>query len=842
MKKYKDHLLEQLELDVNIGYIVLDNDYKILDVNSYILRSTKFNKSELIGSSINSLVYTHDFHDSFVNIINSRIKNNEPLSFKHEIINAQGGSIWFNISGCIYQNYSIWFAVPIYNENKKEKAIKEIISSIYVKDGLPFMDAITLQISKTLDADHTFIGEIQDSDLSVKTISHSMDKKIVDGFEYNLRDTPCELVHNGKASVFPQDITSLFPKDQVLKDLGIEGYAGIPLFNEKNETLGLIVALYREPIKDPEFVFSTISLFANIVANEYERQKAERAVEEQSVYYQSIIDGIKEPLMVIDKNYNIVLSNKAADKNKVYKYISDKKHPKCYEVSHKRDQPCEGVEHPCPLEVVMDTQERVVLTHEHLDENGKSHFIELTSTPLYDKNSEFIGIIESSRDITEHIDTREQLKEYVDELIYRENYNTLTNLPNRVLFYDRVEQAIRSNKNRKSKLAILFVDIDKFKFINDSFGINIGNDVLKKVAHTLQEHIQDSDTLAHFGADEFAIVHQSVENTNEIIDYVHKILNSFVEPFVFDGNKIYITVSLGVSIYPDDSLVTEELLKYSDVALHKAKENGKNSYEFYRQNLTEAAYERIVLENNLREAVSSDELVDYYQPKVDITTNKIIGLEALIRWQSKDLGLVAPNKFIPLAEELGIISLIDLWMLNTVSKRVSKWYETGHNPGIVSINITFQTFKLENFKDLLLEILQNNKCDPKYLELEITENQIMDDPEFTIELLNNIKSLGIRVSIDDFGTGYSSLSYLKKLPIDTLKIDKMFIDEVANNEQDAAISKTIITLAKTLKLDIVAEGVEYKEQKEFLSKNGCNVVQGYFYYKPMDIEETSKLI
>lgn len=842
MKKYHSDLLEYLEVNTTVGYIVLDHNYDILDVNSYFLDLTKYSKNDLAGKNINFFTLSREKHNSFLNTVNMRLKNKEPLSFKHELRKSNGDVIWLNISGTVYKEHSIWFATPIETSSKKEEAIKQIISSIYKKDDTPFMDAITMQICKTLGADHTFIGEIHDRELSVTTLSHCMDKKIVGGFKYNLKNTPCELVHDGKVSVFPQNITSIFPYDQDLKDLGIEGYAGVPLFNEKQETLGLIVALYRKPIEDPEFISSTISLFANIVANEYERQKAERAVEEQSIYYQSVIDGIKEPLMVIDKDYNIVLSNKAADQNKILECISDKKNPKCYEVSHKRSGPCEGIEHPCPLQTVMDIQDRVVVTHEHPNEDGDLHFMELTATPLYDKNSEFIGIIESARDITEHINTREQLKEYVDELIYRENYNTLTNLPNRVLFYDRIEQAIRANKQREGKFAVLFVDIDRFKFVNDSFGINVGNEVLKKVSEILQECIKDNDTLAHFGSDEFGIISQSVKNTNEIIDYVHKILNSFNDPLVLDSQKVYVTVSLGVSIYPDDTLATEELIKYSDVAMHKAKENGKSSYEFYTRELTDVAYERIVLENNLREAINSNELVAYYQPKVDIQTSKIIGMEALIRWQNKDFGLVSPAKFIPLAEEIGIISLIDLWMLNTVSKTIAKWYEDGQNPGVVSINITFQTLKLENFKELLIDILDKNRCDPKYLELEITENQIMDNPHVTIELLNLIKSLGIRISIDDFGTGYSSLSYLKKLPIDTLKIDKTFIDEVANNEQDAAISKTIITLAKTLNLNIVAEGVETIEQKDFLLKNECSTVQGYFYHKPMSEEDIYKLI
>jgi diguanylate cyclase (GGDEF)-like protein len=459
---------------------------------------------------------------------------------------------------------------------------------------MPFMDAITLQFSKTLKANHVFVGEIQNSQLSVKTLSHCMDQQIVDGFEYNLKDTPCELVYDGKISIFPQNVRSLFPKDKDLQDLNIEAYAGIPLFNEKKETFGLIVALFRDSIEDPEFVTSTIAVFANLVANEYERQQAQKAVNEQAIYYQSIMDGVKEPLMVIDDNYNIVLMNKAADNHKVLSKINDIKHPKCYEVSHKQEVPCDGINHPCPLKLAMEKKEQIIITHNHEDEKGNPHYVELAATPLYDKNNRFIGIIESSKDITEHIHTREQLKVYKDKLHHEEHYNSLTNLPNRILFYDRVEQAIKHSKNSNNKFAVLFIDIDNFKAVNDSLGIDAGNTVLKKVAQYLKEYVKDSDSIAHFGADEFGIIFQSIDNTNILIDHLDKFTKIFKEPISVNNNKVYISVSIGISIYPDDSQDSGGIFKFADIALHKAKANGKNTYEFYTQALTDEAYDRIV--------------------------------------------------------------------------------------------------------------------------------------------------------------------------------------------------------------------------------------------------------
>lgn len=577
--------------------------------------------------------------------------------------------------------------------------------------------------------------------------------------------------------------------------------------------------------------------YLNVLSELEGRKKAENKIQEQSVFYQSILDGIKEPLMVIDKDYNVVILNKAAEEHKVIQNIHDVQHPKCYEISHKQSHPCDGTGHPCPLHKVMETKGPVTMMHNHPDVNGESHFVELTATPLYDKSGTFIGIVESTKDITSEIRTRKELEEYKDKLEYEEHYNTLTGLPNRILFYDRVDQATKYAIRDDKKYAILYVDINNFKSINDSFGIDMGNETLKALAEILKEHARESDSVAHFGADEFGLILNSIKDTNVVIDYVEKLKNIFKDPLQIKNEKLYITVSMGISIYPTDSEDSDDLIKYADIALHKAKRIGKDNYEFYTGDLTQIAYERIVLENSLREAIYNGELVPYYQPKVDAVSEQIIGMEALVRWKHKSLGLIPPIKFITIAEEIKIIADIDLFMLDSATKAISRWYQEGLNPGVVSVNVSLDTLKSTNFAQRVADILQTNKCKAEYLELEITESQIMDDPNKIIAILNEIKQLGIKFSIDDFGTGYSSLAYLKKLPIDKLKIDKTFVDEIPNNEDDVTIIKTIIALSKSLKLDVIAEGVETKEQKDFLLDNGCRLIQGYFYSKPLNEED-----
>jgi len=311
-KNSKKEFYKKFFNDPNIGLFWLNRKYKIAKVNPTIMELTGYKESELLGQSIDLLLTCDDREDSFRQLINN--SDQKILNLTHQIKCRDGSYFWTQLNGQIDEEGSLWSLILIKNINKKENAIKELITSVYQKGGLPFMDAITLQLAKSLNANHVFIGEITDTKLSVQTLTHCMDGTLVDNFTYNLKDTPCERVYDGKVSVYPQDIQRLFPKDQDLKDLNIQGYAGVPLFNARNETIGLIVALYRESIQEPDFVSSILTLFANHVVHEYERQKSEAMIKEQAIYYQSILDGVHEPLMVIDKEYNIILMNEAAKK------------------------------------------------------------------------------------------------------------------------------------------------------------------------------------------------------------------------------------------------------------------------------------------------------------------------------------------------------------------------------------------------------------------------------------------------------------------------------------------------------------------------------------------------
>ena len=717
------------------------------------------------------------------------------------------------------------------NSLNYENSIKDIISAMYAKNDVPFMDAMVLQLAKTLKADHIFVGELQTDKFSVKTLAHCKDNRVVDGFEYLLSNSPCEVVYEGNVVIYPKNIRTLFPLDKDLIALDIEAYAGIPLFNDKQETFGAIVALYHKPIENPEFVSSIMTLFANQVANEIERQHSEQRTNEQAIYYQSIIDGVSDSLMVVDKEFNVVIMNEVAKSKQYGLEINRDSKIKCYELSYNRKTPCDDDAHPCPLQQVFERQKARSLVHNHKDMNEKEHVIELTCSPLKDKNNKLIGVVKSAKDITEHLETKQELKDQKEILHYQLHYDQLTGFANRALFTDRLNQSLENAKYYKKKVAVLIIDIDNFKVVNDSFGFIIGNEVLKSVGNFLEDSICQVDSVANFGADEFAII------LNDIIS-ITNIINSLMDkPIKYDNHSLYITLSIGISIYPDDAIQTETLLKNAITAMHKTKEDGKNGYKFYKEEMSLKVFEHVILENSLREAVAKEELIVYYQPQVDGILGDILGMEALVRWKHPTLGLISPANFIPIAEETGIIVDIDLWVIKTAITQMVLWRKEGLNSGILSMNLSIKLLQYKNFITELEKIIEDTQCDTSWIELEITESQIMNDIEQSLEILNKLKELGIKLAIDDFGTGHSSLTYLKQLPIDKLKIDKSFVDELPYNNEDITIARTIISLTKGLHLNIIAEGVENLEQKEFLVKEGCPNIQGYYYFKPMPAEE-----
>ncbi len=421
-------------------------------------------------------------------------------------------------------------------------------------------------------------------------------------------------------------------------------------------------------------------------------------------------------------------------------------------------------------------------------------------------------------------------------------YDSLTKLPNRTLFDNRLGEAIADANRLGQKFGLLFIDLDNFKQINDTLGHNYGDNVLKIIAERLSDCTNNDNKLYRLGGDEFAVIVHETIHTDKIVQVAQKVIDA-LKPMISMGKQdLYISASIGISIYPKDSTSKNDLLKYADTAMYKAKDEGGNNYQFYSANMTQLALERAKMEKNLYSAIIRDEFVVYYQPQVDLRDGSIIGMEALVRWNHPEMGFVFPDKFIPLAEESGFIMELDSFVMYQAMTDVREWYRAGLNPGVLSLNLSIKQLASPDFIDLLKDTIKKTDFDVKWLELEVTESQMMSDPVKSISMLQTISDMGIEIAIDDFGTGYSSLAYLKRLPVDKLKIDQSFIRELPHNDEDRAISEAVIALASSLNLSIIAEGVEKQEQIDYLRDSGCNYIQGYYYSKAIAKDDMREYI
>lgn len=425
---------------------------------------------------------------------------------------------------------------------------------------------------------------------------------------------------------------------------------------------------------------------------------------------------------------------------------------------------------------------------------------------------------------------------------YLSTHDALTDLPNRSLFNTQMSQTLKRAQPLNDKVALLIMDLDHFKNINDTLGHQTGDHLLIKVVERTKECLRDIDTLARLGGDEFTIILENV-TIEYVVSVAKKICQAFSIPFNLEGRDVFITTSIGISVYPDDGKDIQILLKNADMAIYRAKEHGRNTFEFYTHELNEKITKKLTIENHLRVALEKEEFQIHYQPIVDINKNIICGLEALIRWQHPQMGMVPPINFIPVAEEAGLIVPIGEWIIQSVCKHNVDWQKAGLDKQLrTSINLSARQFKEKNLAETITRILAESSVNGESLTLELTETLIMHDIEYSIRVIKALKELGIAISIDDFGTGYSSLNYLRKFPIDVLKIDRSFITELPTSSEDVSIVSAIIAMAHSLKMKVVAEGVETFEQYQFLKAEGCDEVQGHIFSKAIPHHEITSLL
>ena len=467
--------------------------------------------------------------------------------------------------------------------------------------------------------------------------------------------------------------------------------------------------------------------------------------------------------------------------------------------------------------------------------DGQLYHEAVTITPLTDPQGRITNYISSGKDMSESIQAQERLHHLA-------HHDALTGLPNRMLFVERLKHALQRASHRKRAVAVMFLDMDRFKMVNDTLGHEAGDQLLQAMATRLKACVREGDTIARFGGDEFAGLLNDIASPEDVAPIVGKFLEALAPPFKIDGHELFIGGSIGVSLYPNDGVDPQTLMKNADTAMYSAKQRGGNSSEFYYAGMNENALARLGLETGLRHALDRQEFMVHYQPQIDLKSGQAIGFKALLRWERPGSGPVSPQEFIPVLEETGLIVPVGEWMLRTACEQHRAWRAAGQQPLRMAVNISSRQFEAWDLTNIVQRILQETAMPAELLELEITESILMKNTAQDMDALQALSRTGMRFAIDDFGTGYSSLTYLKRFPIDILKIDKAFVRDITDNADDAAIVGAIITMAHSLGIQTLAEGVETSEQVEFLRRQGCDLAQGYYFSQPLPAGEAAQFL
>ncbi|MDI6812302.1 MAG: EAL domain-containing protein [Desulfitobacteriaceae bacterium] len=499
-------------------------------------------------------------------------------------------------------------------------------------------------------------------------------------------------------------------------------------------------------------------------------------------------------------------------------------------ISDMNNEPAENPVARCLAEGrIVDVTNHTVLVHR----DGYQFAIEDSAAPIRDRQGAIIGAVLVFRDVSDK-------RNLLHQMTHQAHHDALTELPNRLLFNDRLSQAIAQSHRKNKKAAILFLDIDRFKLVNDTLGHTVGDLLLKAVSERLKRMLRQGDTIARQGGDEFIILLPDVASSQEAGIVAQKILEVFSEPFILSEEEVFVTSSIGISLYPTDGRDIESLIKHADTAMYCAKESGHNNFQFFTTALNSSAQERLEIERSLRRALDKEEFIIHYQPVISLSNGMIVGVEALVRWLHPHKGLIPPGQFIPIAEDTGLIVPLGKWVLRTACAQAAAWQMHGY-PLRMAVNLSARQFRQPNLAETIKEVLAETSLEPHLLELEITESIAAQDIDLTISILNDLKAMGIHISIDDFGTGFSSLSYLRSFPIDTLKIDKSFVKDIRPEHGDEIVT-AIIDLAQNLQLRVIAEGVETEEQLAFLKGKHCDEIQGYIFSKPLPSSDVNTLL
>jgi diguanylate cyclase (GGDEF)-like protein/PAS domain S-box-containing protein len=613
---------------------------------------------------------------------------------------------------------------------------------------------------------------------------------------------------------------------KILKQQDTQSIAIVPLFSDKIWWGNIIIERCHDLIKTTPQELGSLMAIGRTLGVAIQRESAGKRLHQAKIAFDSASEGI----MITDEKMRIVAINKGF--TEVTGYTEEDVlgfSPKLLQSG------LQSNEFYKKMWSTLKNNERWHGEVQNKRKSGEIYFEWLTITAVKDSDGRVINYVGVFADITDIKKSQNKLHELV-------NHDPLTGLPNRRLLNELLEHSIKRAERDNHKIALLFIDLDRFKNVNDSLGHQVGDKLLLEVSRRISLSMRESDVVARLGGDEFVVMMDMITNPNDASLIAKKIIHALQIEFNIDCKDIFISASIGISVFPNDCNDVDSLIKAADIAMYQVKNKGKNSHCFYSDDLSKNVVERFTMESQLRRALEREQFEVYYQPQVSLISGDIIGAEALIRWNHPELGLVSPAKFIPLAEETGLIVQIGEWVLRQVALQSKQWLENGIPLQWISVNVSGVQIMRSNFADTVYGILMETDCDPFMLELEITESTVMQNTEFVIDTFNRIKQLGLRLAIDDFGTGYSSLSNLKRLPLDKIKIDQSFVKDLPDDLDDAAIANAINAMARSLGFTVIAEGVETLAQANFLKTMGCEEAQGYLYSKPVTSAEFLTLL
>jgi len=594
---------------------------------------------------------------------------------------------------------------------------------------------------------------------------------------------------------------------------------------DTGDELGQMVRAFstmRESRKGVESELNSLNVSLEAIV---EKRVAE--LRDSETYVRAVIDNVNEGIIVMNSVGLIMSFNPAAEK--IFGYTST-------EIIHKdfktllsgENAELSGIYKAYSDENTIDTSLGITREAVGLRKDFSAFPLELKTSQIFIRND--LLFITAARDITDRKDAEQRIN-------YMASHDSLTKLPNRTLLQDRIQQTLAHNNRRDQKAALIFIDLDKFKVINDTLGHDVGDSLLQEAAARLVSGVRSEDTVARQGGDEFIILLSTINHPEDAGVIAQKILDSITRPFNIKGKELHIGASIGIAVFPEDGDNMETLLKNSDIAMYHAKESGRGNYQFFSAEMNAHATEKQSLISDLRHAAERNELFLVYQPVVDMQSGNIAGMEVLLRWKHPEIGMISPIKFIPLAEESGLILPIGEWVMRSACEQLKHWQTQGYEVPRLAINLSAKQFRQKSLSKVIEKILKETGVEARYIGFEITESMLLQNIEEVVETLSKLSYMGLEISIDDFGTGYSSLSYLKRLPINKLKIDKSFIDDLATHPDAAAIVKAIIAMAHGLKMKVVTEGVETQDQLDFLRLHGCEQYQGYIFSKPITAPE-----